>query len=175
MKIETKHSDLVGLDPVLSGLPDHSRLWIFGVSRDLEEQEEGHLLGVVDAFLDQWKAHGQPLAAARSWVLGRFLFIAVNPDVTSPSGCSIDALVRSLRELEMEMGFEMVGSAPVWFRDDEGLVQRVARARFKELGRGAEVGPETQVFDLSLTRLEELRAGRFEGPARDHWHARLLG
>jgi hypothetical protein len=156
-------------------LPDHARLWIFGVSRALDEEEERLLQRTVDAFLSQWSAHGRPLAAARDWREGRFLMVALNPDVEPPSGCSIDALIRALRELEAELGVEMVGSAPVWFRGAEGGVERVSRARFRELASTGVVGPETPVFDLSLTVLSELRANRFEGVAAERWHARLLG
>jgi len=159
---------------VFEALPDQARLWAFGVSRSLDEQERAHLLATVDGFLDQWKAHGKPLSAARGWVLDRFLFVAVDPEVTPPSGCSIDALIRSLRDLELELGIEIVGSAPVWFKDESGTIQRVSRTRFKELATLGVISKTTIVFDLSLTSLEELRSGRFEGPAVDHWHRRLL-
>jgi hypothetical protein len=160
-------------DP-LDPLPDSARLWIFGVSRPLDDREEALLLGRVDAFIAQWAAHGHPLAAARAWRGGRFLLVAVDDRITPPSGCSTDALVRALRRLEEELAVEMVGNAPVWFRGRDGLPARVSRPRFRELAGTGEIDLETPVFDLSLTRLGELREGRFEGPARDHWHRRLV-
>jgi hypothetical protein len=158
------------------GLPDSSRLWIFGVSRALSPAEEDRLLSAVDAFLDGWKAHGHPLAAAREWRHGRFLLVAVDDRVAPPSGCSIDALVRVLRELEGPLDAEIVGGAPVWFREggEEGPPRRTSREEFREAARQGTVGPETVVFDLSLTRLEELRAGAWERRARESWHARYL-
>jgi hypothetical protein len=168
-------------------LPDSSRLWIFGVSRPLGREEEGSLLARVDAFLEEWKAHGHPLSAARDWRYGRFLLVAVDDRITPPSGCSIDALVRQLRGVEEELSVEIVGGAPVWYRGEGsigdgntedgtggGPIHRVSRAEFRgEMERGT-LGPETVVFDLSLTRLEELRAGRWELPPRSSWHARYL-
>ena len=72
---------------------------------------------------------------------------------------------------------EIVGGAPVWYRGEgtgDGPIRRVSRGEFRgEMERGS-LGPETVVFDLSLTRLEELRAGRWERPARSSWHARYL-
>lgn len=155
-------------------LPDSARLWIFGVSRPLEEREEALLLGRVDAFIAQWAAHGHPLAAAREWRDGRFLMVAVDDRVTPPSGCSTDALTRTLRRLETELDVELVGNAPVWYRRGDARPTRVSRPRFRELARAEEVDLETRVFDLSLTRLGDLREGGFEGPARDHWHRRLV-
>ncbi|MEX2531473.1 MAG: hypothetical protein WD960_11935 [Gemmatimonadota bacterium] len=162
-------------DP-FAALPDTARLWCFGVSRELEPDEEGRLLDAVDRFLAGWKAHGHPLAASRDWREGRFLLVATDDRITPPSGCSIDALVRGLRELEQDLGMEMVGGGPVWFRQGggDGGVRRVSRAEFKTAAREGVVGPETIVFDLALTRVGELREGRWERPARNSWHARLM-
>lgn len=160
--------------PGLEGLPDTARLWLFGASRPLEPAEEERLLERVDAFVRKWAAHGHPLAAAREWREGRFLLVAVDDRITPPSGCSIDALIRTLSTLETELGIELVGNAPVWYRDADGQPVRVSRPAFKALARKGAVTAGTTVFDLSLTRLSELREGRFEGPAGAHWHARLL-
>ncbi len=158
-------------------LPDSARLWIFGVSRPLGPEEEERLLVRVDAFLEEWRAHGDPLSAARDWRYGRFLLVAVDDRITPPSGCSIDALVRQLRGLEEELDVEIVGGAPVWYRGEgteDGPIRRVSRGEFREEMERGSLGPETVVFDLSLTRLEELRAGCWERPARSSWHARYL-
>ncbi len=158
-------------------LPDSARLWIFGVSRPLDAREEERILNEVDAFLENWKAHGHPLAAAKEWRLGRFLFVAVDERVTPPSGCSIDALIRALTKLEDELSLELVGGAPVWYREggEEGPLRRVSRAEFKEEAARGRVSGETVVFDLSLTRVGELRAGKWELPARESWHGSYLG
>lgn len=162
-------------DP-FAALPDSARLWTFGVSRPLVGTERELLLAQVDQFLAGWKAHGHPLAAARDWRHDRFLLVAVDDRVTPPSGCSIDALVRRLRELESRLEVEMVGSGPVWYREGgpEGPVRRTGRAEFKAAAERGEITPETVVIDPTLTRLGELRAGRWELPARGSWHARLM-
>jgi hypothetical protein len=157
-------------------LPDTARVWSFGVSRPLEPAEEARLLETVDAFLEGWKAHGHPLAAARDWRYGRFLLVAVNDRVVPPSGCSIDALIRSLKKLEKELGVEMVGGAPVWYREGgpDGEIRRVSRPSFKAAAERGRVTALTTVFDLSITRLGELREGKWELPAGKSWHGRFL-
>ncbi len=157
------------LDP----LPDSARLWVFGASRPLTAGEESRLLNEVEGFLGQWKAHGHPLAAAHEWRQGRFLLVAVDDTVSAPSGCSIDALVRRLRELEQEMELSLVGSAPVWYRTGDEI-HRVSRPEFKRLAGAGEITADTVVYDLSLTRLSELREGRWETRAGQSWHARYL-
>lgn len=161
---------------LFGGLPESARLWIFGVGRSLSGEEEARLLGSVAAFLGGWKAHGHPLAALHEWVGGRFLLVAVDDRTVPPSGCSIDALVGRLRTLEAEFGTEIVGGAPVWYRSGGtgGAIERVSRPVFRDRARAGLVTGETVVFDLSLERVGELRAGRFERPARESWHRRYL-
>src|SRR5690606_4730456 len=83
-----------------AALPDDARLWVFGTGRELSEGERAELLDAVDRFLDQWRAHGAALTCAREWVDDRFLLVGVDPASEPPSGCSIDAMVNLLKELE---------------------------------------------------------------------------
>lgn len=160
---------------LLQGLPDSARLWAFGVSRPLVPEEERRFLEVVDAFLATWKAHGDPLAATREWVEGRFLLIGVDERIAPPSGCSIDALVRILQGFESELGVEIVGGGAIWHRGTTGGVPvQSSRSEFRERARQGEIGPDTIVFDLAITRVGELREGKWEGPAAASWHRRYL-
>lgn len=162
-------------DPGRAFEPMHeeARLWSFGTDRPLDDAETARLLDVVDGFLAQWKAHGHPLAARREWVHGRFLLVAVDERVTPPSGCSIDALVRHLRRTGEELGVELLGGAPIWFGRD-GEIHCVGRPAFREAAARGEVDGDTVVFDMSVTRVGELREGAWQRPARAGWHARYL-
>ncbi len=154
-------------------LPDSARIWIFAADRPLEGSEEERLLDAVDGFLDGWNSHGTPLRGARRWRDGRFLIVGVDEASAPPSGCSIDALIRELKEKEREMEVSLLDHAPVHYRDGEE-VRRVSRAAFREMAEGGRVDPETRVFDTSITRMEALRGGAFETPARESWHGRAF-
>lgn len=154
-------------------LPDDARVWVFGSDRPLTDDQEARFLEAVDHFLDGWAAHGTPLTVARDWRLGRFLHVGLDEASVPPSGCSIDAMVNQLKDLERELGVVLVDNAPVWFADDGG-VQRVSRARFRDLATSGAVQPDTTVFDNSVTRLAQVRNGQWERPAGESWHARLL-
>jgi hypothetical protein len=154
-------------------LPDHGRLWVFPLGRALGAAEEARCLDVVDAFLAQWAAHGQPLRSAREMVHGRFVLVGVDVDAEAPSGCSIDALTNALRGLGAEMGASFIDHAPVWYRDGEDI-RTVSRADFRALAAEGAVTPATHVFDTSLTRVNQLRAGALERPAAETWHGRAF-
>ncbi len=155
-------------------LPDDARLWVFPVTSPLAADDEARLLAGVDAFVDQWKAHGVPLRAGRAWREGRFLLVAVDPHSEPPSGCSIDALLRELKGFEAEVGVTLTDHASVFYRDGGGRIQAVTRAAFRALARDGAVTPDTAVFDTTLTRVDQLRAGALEAPARETWHGRAF-
>ncbi len=154
-------------------LPAHGRLWVFPSSRALSPDEARELMEAVDAFLEGWAAHGIPLHSGRRLVDGRFLLVGVDEDAEAPSGCSIDALVNQLRSLGSEMGAELVDHAPVFYREGDG-VRSASRSAFRAMASSGEVGPDTRVFDTTLTRIADLREKGLERPARESWHGKVF-
>ena len=154
-------------------LPDESRLWVFAVERTLVEADQENFLSAVDRFLETWAAHGVPLTCGRDFRRGRFLLVAVDETSAPPSGCSIDAMVGVMKDQERRLGLRILDNTPVWFVAD-GEVQRISRPEFSRLAEEGAVGPDTVVFDNTVTRLKDVRAGRWEGPARESWHQRVF-
>jgi hypothetical protein len=154
-------------------LPAHGRLWVFPASRHLSEEEQERLLDAVDSFLDGWAAHGAPLRSGRELGEGWFLLVGVDEDASRNAGCSIDALVNRLDELGASLGVGLVDHAPVWYRA-AGEVRCASRDAFRALAREGSVGPDTPVFDTTLTGLVRLRDDGLERPARRSWHGRVF-
>lgn len=154
-------------------LPDHGRLWVFPTSRGLDAGERAELEEAVETFLGGWAAHGQPLRSGWELRADRFLLVGVDVDAEAPSGCSIDALVNRLRRFGEERGVSLIDHAPVWYRGAEG-VMCLGRAQFRELAARGAVDADTVVFDTTLTRIGDLRAGALERPARESWHGRAF-
>ena len=154
-------------------LPPDARLWIFSAERPLSSTERSRVLEETDDFIRQWMAHGVPLSAARDLRHDQFVLVGVDERAAGVSGCSVDALVRRMQQLERALGLELVNNAPVLYRDG-GAVERVSRDRFAELAATGTVGPDTLVFDNTLTRVGDLIAGKWEVRAADAWHARAF-
>jgi hypothetical protein len=155
-----------------SDLPDNARIWIFGSDKPLNGAVADTMLAEVDSYLDQWKAHGFPLKAAREWRDSRFLIIGIDPTVEQASGCSIDGLFRSLQQMQKSIGAQLVGGGRVYYRDTSGATHAVARDEFSSLASSGKIGPTTPVFDTSLTQLDAWKS-RFERPFAESWAASL--
>src|SRR5688572_20092293 len=156
-----------------SEIPPGSRVWVFASDRPLVGDEATRLLSTVDAFLDQWKAHGAPLRSAREWRDDRFLAIGVDPTVEQASGCSIDVLFRGLQQLERELSTRLVAGGRVFYRVGKSVAS-ASRADVRALFADGTIGGDTPVFDTSVTDARAYRE-RFERPARESWVASLAG
>ena len=78
-----------------------------------------------------------------------------------------------MKTLEAAMEVELVDHAPVLFRQGEEI-RRVPRERFAALAAAGEVDLDTTVFDATVTRLGDVRCGRWETRAGDAWHQRAF-
>lgn len=155
-------------------LPGDARVWCFGASSRPTDDAADRLRESMASFLAEWTAHRARLRAAFDWLHDRFLVVAVDESSVGASGCSIDALTGQIRRLEEMTGVTLLDSAPVWYRDAAGEIRQVGRATFREMAERGEIGPDTTVFDLTVSTVEEVRTGAWEVEAGRSWHAALL-
>jgi hypothetical protein len=148
-------------------LSNNARVWIFGISPSLDEQQSTHVQRSVDAFLENWAAHGAPITAAAEVREGSFLVVAAD-ERSEKSGCSIDRMFGTLRKLETDLGVQILDSTRVFYREGE-TVRAVDRAKFRNAATA-----QTPVFDVTAERLGDVRQGAWERPAADSWHRQLL-
>ncbi|TFG63010.1 MAG: hypothetical protein E4H28_06970 [Gemmatimonadales bacterium] len=158
----------------ISALPSDARIWCFGASARPTGAAVEKLRTALAVFLENWTAHRADLRAGFDWLNESFLVIAVDESEAGASGCSIDALTSEIRRLEGESGIDLLDAAPVWYREATGEVRRVTRDEFRQLAAAGSVTETTQVFDLTVERLEAVRSGGWEVEAGSSWHARLL-
>lgn len=151
---------------------EEARCWIFGSSSPLSG-EDPRLRDRLDRFFSQWQSHGDAVAGRWRVLEKRFLVVQRDPEGAEVSGCSIDSMVGQVKELERELGTRLLDSSRIFFRAADGSVRAASRPEFKALAAAGEIGPDTEVFDTTVTRLADLIPGTFSKPLRDSWHARL--
>ena len=155
-----------------AALPDSARLWVFAAARPLSTTERATLLEAVDPFLDEWNAHRVPLDCASDFRYDQFLIVGVDQEAAGVSGCSVDALVRTMKALGQHLGVELVDHASVFYRDGDTVT--CASRGLRRGRRAGAVTPETIVFDNTVPTLGALRSGAWEAPAARTWHGRAF-
>ena len=152
----------------LQNLTDDAYAWVFGVSPRLDDTKASAFLSRIDAFLDEWAAHGTPIRSARELRDGSFLVVAADSN-SERSGCSIDRMFGTLQQLEREHGVKILDAGRVFFRHGDGRIDAMSRADFRE-----KADPHTVVFDTTVERLGDIRSGAWEKKAEESWHRDLL-
>ena len=151
----------------LDQLSNDAYVWIFGISPSLDTPKSDALMRQVNRFLEDWAAHGTPIPGAAELREGSFLIVAVD-EHREKSGCSIDRMFGTLKQLEGELGVTILDSNRVFLRDGDG-VRAVPRSEFRNAAT-----LETPVFDVTVERLGDVRQGVWEKPAAQSWHRQLL-
>ena len=154
-------------------LSDGARVWVFASDRPLVGPDRTRLLGAVDAYLSNWRAHGQPLTCARAWREDRFLAVGVDQTTAYASGCSIDGLFRALQALRPFLRTSLVTGGRIFYRDRTSDIHSVTRDEFTELSASHAVSADTPVFDMTVSTVGEWRQ-RFATAAGRSWHQALL-
>ena len=78
-----------------------------------------------------------------------FLVIGLDEGVAGASGCSIDASVRFVAQLEQLLGLELLEKSRLAFLH-EGAVQLLERRALKDRSRSGTIAPDTLYFDNTL-------------------------
>ncbi len=150
-------------------LPPRARVWIYQASRPLSEEELMPLLPRLAAFAEEWTSHGRQLAASAQFLHRQFLVIGLDEAVAGASGCSIDASVRFVRELEQQLGVELLEKSQMAFLTD-GQLRLLTRRDLRAAIAAGEIKSETPYFNNTLTTKSELTTS-WPAPAGQTWLA----
>lgn len=153
-------------------LPKHSRIWIYQSNRKLSDEEVEEISTQTQSFLEDWSAHGQGLEASFLIKYNRFIIIAVNQDLQSATGCSIDASVKFIQELEQKYNIDLLDKMNVTYKQGEFIAHKPL-IDFKKMAKQKAVSPNTIVFNNLVNTIQEWQ-DFWEIPASDSWHNRFF-
>lgn len=153
-------------------LPNHSRVWIYQSDRKLKEQEINLAQEQALQFVEQWAAHGAPVQGSYKILHNQFLVLAVNEDITQPSGCSIDSSVKFIKNLEQAIGVNFFDRTKVAFLK-EGDVFQVSLNHIKTNIEEGIINSQTQTFNNLVQSKEELE-NNWVIPAGSSWIKRYF-
>ena len=155
-----------------SELPEQARVWIYPSSRVFSADEKTLIASKLDTFLSQWAAHGAPLKTAFDLPYNRFIVIGLDEEIQGASGCSIDASVRFIQELEQAFDLTLLDKMNVCYRVDGQIVYTPLKA-FRKLAKTSEINQDTIVFNNLVVNKGEYET-LWETPAYNSWHSRFV-
>ncbi len=153
-------------------LPDDARLWIFQANRSFTEEEVAEINIRVSSFLEKWTAHGKELAAGFLIKYNRFLILGLDQTNGGASGCSIDAQVHFIQELEKIYEVDLLDRMNVSFKQGKFIAYKDLK-EFKKMVKQKAVSANTVVFNNLVNTKAEFEE-HWEVPMLESWHSRFL-
>ena len=149
-----------------------SRVWIYQAERKLTDDEVEKVKAFLGPFVAEWKAHGAKLAARFDVLHQLFVVLQVDETNQPATGCSIDESVHAMKELEKRLGIGFFNRQRVAYIAD-GKVENCSMIEFKKLAQSGAVDGQTQVFNNTLSTVEEFEGGWLT-TAGESWHKMML-
>ena len=153
-------------------LPDSSRVWIYQSSRSFTEEEVLELEQSLQQFITQWTAHGSELKASFEIRYRRFIVIGLDQKVNAASGCSIDASVHFIQQLEKKYDVDLLDKMNVSYKQGDFIADKQL-SDFRKMAKDRAVSPKTIVFNNLVNNKAEYLSD-WEVPASESWHKRFL-
>ena len=153
-------------------LPEESRVWIYQANRSFSETEISEIEDKLSVFIEAWTAHGQDLQSGFKVIYKRFIVIALNQNLNAATGCSIDASVHFIQELEKTYNVDLMDKMNVSYKQGEFIAHK-SLIDFKKMAKQKAVSKNTIVFNNLVTNIAEFKEN-WEVPASESWHSRFL-
>jgi len=153
-------------------LPPESKIWIYQSNRKFSDDEFASIENDLKSFLENWAAHGTGLEASYQLKYNRFIIIAVNQENQIATGCSIDASVQFIQDLEKKYEVDLLDKMNVTFKLGEHIAHKPL-IEFKKMAKEKAVSENTIVFNNLVNTIEEWNES-WEVPAGDSWHSRFF-
>jgi hypothetical protein len=153
-------------------MPGSSRIWIYQSNREFSGEEVNVITLNTKNFIDNWTRHGDDLKGAFTIVYNRFVVIAVDENFANVSGCSIDASVRFIKQLQSELNVDLLNKLNIAFKTNDD-VNSVSLYDFRSFIANDKITQDTIVFNNLVDTKADFES-KWEVPAKESWHQRLF-
>lgn len=153
-------------------LPESSRVWIYQANRSFTDAEQEEIKQRLEAFIEQWTAHGANLKASYEMRYKRFIILGLDQKMNAATGCSIDESVRFIQQLEKDYNVDLLDKMNVSYKQGEFVAYKTL-IDFRKMAKDKAVSPNTIVFNNLVNNKAEYLSD-WEVPASESWHKRFL-
>ena len=159
-------------DLILRGMPDTARVWIYQSTRPFNDTESIVLTSQINGFVGEWTAHRKTLLAAGAVFHNQFIVLSVDESLNDASGCSIDASVYFIKDIENQYNVQLFERMNFAYLDGE-TVKTAPSAAFSQLYTEGTLSDETLVFDNLVNTVGALKTAWLK-PLKTSWHRRFV-
>jgi hypothetical protein len=151
----------------------NERIWIYTLSKELEQNKLSQLINNCTDFVSSWTAHDISLDASFEMYQNRMLIFKVNETRYDASGCSIDKQLRFIKDLEQQFSVELLNRLLVAYQTESNTIEVVKSSQIKELLANNIISENTIVFDNTISQSSQLNTS-WKLPLKETWLTKYL-
>tara|TARA_B100000900_G_C20139300_1_gene537274 strand:- start:86 stop:574 length:489 start_codon:yes stop_codon:yes gene_type:complete len=139
-------------------LDPNSKIWIFSSVNSLSELEKKYINKELSDFLLSWEAHGKKIESSSHIIKSHFIFIIVDSNFASPTGCSIDKLYVKIKEIGNQLNLNFLSADQIPFKRNRlsKKIEFLKYLNFKSFIKNNQLDDECTVYDNSINLLSQL-------------------
>ena len=149
-------------------LPENSRLWIYGSSRTINEEDKVKIHKIIFPFLQNWQHHGKTLSCSYTILNNHFLIVGLDETINPTGGCSMDGLKNIILKIDNNFNFNFFERLNVFLF----LKNEVKCISSKDLNQITDVDQNSLIFNLNIEKKQDINDWLI--PIRDSWCKRFL-
>lgn len=153
-------------------LPGASKVWIYQAKRGFNSSEIQKIYEILKNFVNNWKRHGDDLRGSFIIAYNQFIILAVDESYNDVSGCSIDASVNIIKQIEKDLNIDLLNKTNVSFKDGDNI-NTVTLNEFKEYVKLQKIKDDTVVFNNLVSSKADFESS-WEVEACKSWHSKFL-
>ena len=149
-------------------LPENSRLWIYGSSRTIHEEDKEKIHKIIFPFLQNWQHHGKTLSCSYTILNNHFLIVGLDETINPNGGCSMDGLQNIILKIDNNFNFNFFERLNVFLF----LKNEVKCISSKDLNQINDVDQNSLIFNLNIEKKQDINGWLI--PIRDSWCKKFL-
>lgn len=150
----------------------NSRVWIYQAARLFTLQEAFRIEDILNDFVANWKAHGDPVKGYANLFFGQFIILMADETDTTVSGCSTDSSVRIIKQIEAETKVNMFDRLNLAFQLKD-KVQMLPLNQLEYALKHGFVNADTIYFNNTVLNKKDLEE-KWMIPLKDSWLKKYL-
>ncbi len=150
-----------------------SKVWVFQSSSEIPESLLNKISNDSKDFLNQFTSHGNSLKSSFKLIYNHFLIIAVENIKNEISGCSIDSIIRFVKNLELKYNLSFFDRLIVKYKKNNDNIKSTSLSGFKTICKTKMIDDDITVFNNLVKNIDELE-NIWETNIHNSWQKRFL-
>jgi len=153
-------------------MPANSKVWVYQSNRPFRDVEVQGIRHKLREFILEWTAHGAKLKAFGDVYYNQFIVVMVDEAQATASGCSIDASVHFIKEIEKTFDVDLFDRLTVAYMQGQEVILSSKDDVKQKMNQG-EISEDTIIFN-NLVNNKDAFESKWKIPLKESWVQTLV-